>query len=64
MVMDGSVELFVGVDEGVHFEAYAENVEVGDVEDFELCHDWSGVCSWWGVCDESNNFLLGSDEGL
>ena len=64
MAVSGSVEFCFGELEGVHFDAGAKDVEVGDVEDVELCHDWFCVCSWWGVCDESDDFFLSSDEGL
>ena len=56
--------MFCCVNEWMHFCTGSKGVEVRDVEYVELCHDWSGVCSWWCVFDESDDFLLGSDEGL
>src|SRR6266849_178117 len=48
----------------MHFCTGSKDIQVGNVEDVEFCHDWLGVCSWWCVFDESDDFLLGSDEGL
>ena len=59
-----SVEWFGEVDEGMCFCRYSECVEVGDVEDAELCHEGLCVCSGWHVFDESDDLLLCSDEGL
>ena len=41
-----SVELGVLVYERVHFYGYSERVEVVDVEDVELFHEWFGM--FWG----------------
>lgn len=64
VVVFWSVELLVLVDEGVHFCADAEGVEVGDIEDVQFFHNWFGVAAWWFVSDYSYYFLLYSDEGL
>ena len=45
-----SVQLFLGVDEWVHFYTHSE--------DAEFFHDGFGVCSGWYVLDESDDFLL------
>ena len=39
-------------------------VEVEDVEDVELFHEWFGVCLWWFVAYESNDFIVCSVEWL
>ena len=64
MVVFWSVGLAIGVDEWVHFCACSKCVEVGDFKDFEFCHEGSGVCSGWFVCDDADDFLLGSDKWL
>ena len=33
-------------------------------ENLDFCHERLGVCSRWLVFDDSNDFLLGSDEWL
>ena len=48
-----SVQLFAGVDELVELHASSVDVEVGDVQDLELIHDWFGVGAWWEVLDEA-----------
>ena len=48
----------------MYFKADSECVEVVEVENFEFCHDWFGVCSWWVVFEEPHDFLLGFDEWL
>lgn len=42
VIVFGSVQLCVWVDEGVHFYAYSECVEVGECEDSEFVHE--GFC--------------------
>ena len=64
MVVFWAVELLFGVDEWVHFCAYSEDVEVGDVEDMELGHDGLGVTAGWCIADEADYFLLCFDEWL
>ena len=59
-----SVGFVLRVDVRMHFKADSECVEVVEVENFEFCHDWFGVCSWWVVFEEPNDFLLGFDERL
>ena len=56
-----SVELAVLVDERMHFRTYSESVEAVDVQDIELFHEWSGVCSKGNVFDESYDLFLDSD---
>lgn len=58
------VDVWFRVDMWVHLGACAEDVEVGDVEDFEVFHEGLGVCSWGDVLDESDDLFLGSDEWL
>lgn len=49
---------------GVHFSASSECVEVWDWEEAEVLHDGFGVGSGREVLDESDEFLLRSDQGL
>ena len=58
------VDVWFRVDMWVHLGACAEDVEVGDVEDFEVFHEGLGVCSWGDGLDESDDLFLGSDECL
>ena len=64
VVVFWSVEVSSSVDEGMCFCACSEGVEVGDVEDFEFCHEGLGVGSGWQVFNESDDLFLGSDERL
>ena len=59
MVMLWSIDVFfLWVNERMHVDGCAVDVEVEDVEDVELFHEWFGVCLWWSVADESNDFLV------
>ena len=58
------VDVWFRVDMWVHLGACAEDVEVGEVEDFVSDHEWICVCSWALIRDESDDFLLCSDEWL
>jgi hypothetical protein len=48
----------------VHFCTHSEDIEVGDVEDLELCHDGFGVAAGWYSADKADDSLLGFDEWL
>ena len=51
--MPWSVELSAGMNKLVELHACSVSVEVEDVQDFELCHEWFGVGAWWKVFDEA-----------
>ena len=57
-----SVELFAWVHKRVELHADSVGVEVLDVQDFELCHEWFGVGPWREVLDEAYYTLLCSDQ--
>ena len=48
----------------VHVDGCAVDIEVEDVEDFELLHEWFCMCLWWSVADEPDDFLVCSVEWL
>ena len=63
VVMFWSVDFFVGwVDEWVHVDGCSVRIEIEDVEDVELFHEWFGMCLGRFVADESDDFLVGSME--
>jgi len=64
VVVFWAVYCFRGVYVCVHFCCDSECVQVWYTKDSELAHDGSCVCSWWYAFDESEDFFLGSDEGL
>lgn len=59
-----SVELFAGVDKIVKLHACSMYVEVRNAQDFELCHERSGVGAWWEVLDEAYNAFVCLDQWL
>jgi len=52
------------MDEWMHVDGCSVGVEVEDVEDFELFHEWFCMSLWWSVADESDDFLVCSVEWL
>jgi len=50
------------VDEWVHVDGCSVRIEIEDVEDVELFHEWFGMCLGRFVADESDDFLVGSME--
>jgi hypothetical protein len=64
VVVVWSVELSAGVSKWVELHAGSVNVEVSDVEDFELCHEWFGVGAWWDVLDEAYDAFVYPDQWL
>ena len=64
VVVFWSVELCTRMMKGVSFTADPENVEIGQVEDLELVHEWFAVGSCWYVFDESDDLFLCSNECL
>ena len=65
MVVLWSIDVFfLRMDEWMHVDGSTVDVEVEDVEDVELFHEWFGVCLWWSAADESNDFLVCSVKRL
>ena len=64
VVVFWSVGLSCWVYEWVCFCCCSEGVEVEDVEDFEFCHDGSGVCLGREVFEESDDFFVDDVEWL
>lgn len=59
VVVFWSVDIFFGwVYVWMYVDGCAVDAEIEDVEDFELFHEWFGMCLWWFVADESDNFLV------
>ena len=58
------VDVWFRVDMWVHLGTCTKDIEVGDVEDFEVFHEGLGVCSLGDVLDKSDDLFLGSDEWL
>ena len=52
------------MNEWLHVDGCSVGVEIEDVEDFELLHEWFGVCLWGFVVNESYDFLVCSVEWL
>jgi len=64
VVVFWSVTARFWVHEWMHEHAGAVDVEVIDVEDLELAHEWLGVGARREVKEEADDAFLGSDEGL
>ena len=64
VVVFWSVECGFRVYVWVYFQAYSEDVQVGDIEDLVFRHQWFCVCSWWESGDKPDDFLLHFDEWL
>ena len=61
VVVRRSVQLFLWVYERVHLCADSESVQVGEVQDSVLRHEWSGVCFGRAVRDKAYQSLLCPD---
>ena len=59
-----SVEFRVLVDEGMGLCSDPEGVQVEDVENLELLHQWFGVCLGGDSFDESDDLFLEPGKGL